>query len=155
VQLLFVAFIASLVFNAVALAVWRLDVGSRPIVLDGWRLVPAAPESRTPDTAGAVRPAPGPGAQESGDPYNARLRLHVTHVEEAKRVAIPFLDERTKKWQMTETAPEEGGTSVIDFDLRLKKSVDLAAFIRELEQGDPHVARVELLRSKSKKPKDE
>ena len=35
----------------------------------------------------------------------------------------------------------------------LKKSVDLAAFIKEIEQGDPHVVGVELTRTKSKKPK--
>ena len=155
VQLLFVAFIASIVFNAVVLAVWRMNFGGQPAVLNGWRLGPAAPEPQIADAGGIVRPAPGGGAEESGDPYNARLRLHVTQVEEAQRFAIPFLDERTKKWQLAEIAPEADGTSVIEFDIRLKKSVDLAAFIREIEQGDPDVARVELMRSKSKKAQDE
>jgi hypothetical protein len=152
VQLLFVAFIASIVFNAVTLSVWRMNFGSHPAVLNGWRLAPAGPEPQIADAGGTFRPAPGGGAEESGDPYNARLRLHVTQVEEAQRFAIPFLDERTKKWQVAEIAPEEDGTSVIEFDIRLKKSADLAAFIRAIEQGDPHVARVELMRSKSKKP---
>jgi hypothetical protein len=151
VQLLFVAFIASIVFNAVTLSVWRMNFGSHPAVLNGWRLAPAGAEPQIAEAGGIVRPAPGGGAEESGDPYNARLRLHVTQVEEAQRFAIPFLDERTKKWQVAEIAPEEDGTSVIEFDIRLKKSADLAAFIRAIEQGDPHVARVELMRSKSKK----
>ena len=60
-----------------------------------------------------------------------------------------------KKWQVAEITQEEDGTSVIEFDLRIKKSVDLAAFIREIERGDPHVARVELMKSKSKKSRDE
>jgi hypothetical protein len=154
VQLLFIAFIASIVFNAVTLMVWRLNVVSQPAVLNGWRLAEAGPQGQLPDASSTFRPDASGGAEESGDPFNARLRLHVTHVEEAQRFAIPFLEERVKKWQLAGIAPEEDGTPVIDFDLRLKKSVDLAAFIREIEQGDPHVARVELMRSKSKKPRD-
>jgi hypothetical protein len=105
-----------------------------------------------PDTGGAVRPAPAtdPGAAESGDPYNTRLLLHVTRVEEAQRFATAFLEERTKKWRVAETVQETDGTSVIAFEIRLKKSVDLAAFIRELERGDPHVTSVELMRIASK-----
>jgi hypothetical protein len=71
------------------------------------------------------------------------------------RFAIPFLQERSKKWRVAETTQEADGTSVIDFEIRLKKSVDLAAFIKEIERGDPHVVRVELTRIKPKKPKDE
>ena len=155
VQLLFVAFIASIVFNAVALTVWRLNVGSQPAVLNGWRLAEARPEGQLPGASGIGRPDARGGAEESGDPFNTRLRLHVTQVEEAQRFAVPFLEERVKKWQVAEITPEADGTSVIEFDLRIKKSADLAAFIREIEQGDPHVASVELMRSKSKKPKDE
>ena len=154
VQLLFVAFIASIVFNAVTLTVWRMNFGSQAAVLNGWRLAPAAPGQQTPEAGGIVRPASGGGAEGSGDPYNARLRLHVTEVEEAQRFATPLLDERTKKWQVVATTKEEDGTSVIEFDIRLKKSADLAAFIKAIEQGAPHVARVELIRSRSKKPKD-
>ena len=154
VQLLSVAFLASVAFNVVALTVWRLNVGSQPAVLNGWQLVPAAPDVPIPDPGSIVRPAPGPGAEESGDPYNARLRLHVTQVDAAQRFAIPFLQERTKKWRVAETSQESDGTSVIEFEVRLRKSVDLAAFIKEIEQGDPHVARVELTRIASKTAKD-
>ena len=150
VQLLFVAFIASVMFNAVALAVWRLNLASQPALLSGWRLVPAAPEAQSPDAPRIVGPSQGSGAEEVGDPCNTRLRLHVTQVEEAKRVAMAFLDERSKKWQIAAIGPDEGGTPVIEFELRLKKSVVLAAFIKELEQGNPHVTRVELTKIKSK-----
>jgi len=154
VQLLFVAFIASVVFNAVVLAAWRLNVGGQAAVLDGWRLVEAGPPGQAPKQSGAAAPGPVGGAAESGDAYNSKLRLHVTHVEEAQRFATALLDEHAKKWQVAEVTRDGDGTSVIEFDLRLRKSVDLAAFIRELERGDPHVTRVELLKSKSKKPKD-
>lgn len=156
VQLLFVALIASVLFNAVTLTVWRLNVGSQPAVIEGWRLVEAAPQGPMPAPRGmALRPDATGGAEEPADPYNARLRLHVTQVEAAQRFATAFLDEHAKTWRMAEVATEADGRSVIEFDLRLKKSVDLAAFIRGIEQGDPHVTRVELMRIKSKKPADE
>jgi hypothetical protein len=153
VQLLFVAFIASVVFNGVALTVWRLNFGSEAATLDGWRLVGAGPAPPIAVAAGMVRPDPAGGADDAGDPFNARLSLHVTQAEEAQRFAVPFLQERAKKWRLADVTHEADGTSVVEFDLRLKKSVDLAAFVRELEQGDPHVKHVELMRAKSKKPK--
>jgi len=41
VQLLFVALVASMLFNAVTLVIWRLNIGAQPAVLAGWRLVEA------------------------------------------------------------------------------------------------------------------
>ena len=154
VQLQFVALMASMLFNAVTLVVWRMNLGAQPAVLDGWRLVEAGPPLPAAP-AMALRPEPAGGAEEAAGPYNARLCLHVTQVEAAQRFATAFLDEHAKKWRMAEVASGADGTSVIEFDLRLKKSVDLAAFIREIEHGDPHVARVELTKSRSKKPKNE
>jgi hypothetical protein len=153
VQLLFVAFIASVVFNAVVLAVWRLNVGSQPVILRGWRLV-AAPEGQAAPAAAAIAP-PAAATEEPADRFNSRLRLHVTHTEEAQRLAIPIVEDRAKAWQVAEITQETDGTSVIEFDLRLKKSVDLAAFIKEIEKGDPYVTRVELMKSKAKQPKEE
>ena len=152
VQLLVVALLASIMFNAVALAVWRLNVGGEAAVLDGWNLVPASMGAQIQGAASAPRPVPP--EEESPDPYNARLRLHVTQLDEAQRFAIPFLQERTKKWRVAETVQEAADAFVIEYEVRLKKSVDLAAFVRELEQGDPHVKKVELMRSKSKTPKE-
>jgi hypothetical protein len=63
-----------------------------------------------------------------------------------------LLEDRVKAWQVAEVIQDPDGSSVIEFDLRLKKSTDLAAFIKEIEQGDPYVARVELMKIKSKKP---
>jgi hypothetical protein len=155
VQLLSVAVLASIMFNVVTLAVWRLHLGTQPVVLDGWRIMAPAPETPSPaPPALALKPDTGGGAEESADPYNAQLRLYVTQVEAAQRFAAAFLDEHAKKWRMAEVATEADGTSVIEFDLRLKKSVDLAAFIRGIEQGDRHVTKVELTRTKSKKAAD-
>jgi hypothetical protein len=158
VQLLFVAFLASVVFNAVALAVWRLNVGSQPAVLQGWRLVEAAPAAAAGPAsaaAGAAAPAPSGASAAPGDAYNSRLRLFVTDVEEAQRFAVPVLEGRAKKWHLAEISREGDGTPVLEFDLRLKKSVDLAAFIKELEHGCPHVTAVELKKSKTKQSEGE
>jgi hypothetical protein len=155
VQLLFVALIASALFNAVTLSIWRLNVGSQAAVLDGWRLAEAGAGPPDPESAGiALRPDATRDAEDAGDPYNTRLRLHVTRAEGARRFAAAYLDEHAKKWRTAEVTAEVDGTSVIEFDLRLKKSVDLAAFIKGIEQGDPHVTKVELTRSKSKATTD-
>jgi hypothetical protein len=154
VQLLFVAFIASIVFNVVALTVWRLNVGGNPAVLEGWRLVRAEPEGQGP-AAASIAAAPVPVTGEPAERYNTRMRLHVSHVEKAQALAIPLLEGRAKAWQVAEITQDADGTSVIEFDLRLKKSVDLAEFIREIEHGDPYVTRVELTKVKSAKAKEE
>lgn len=156
VQLLFVAFIASVVFNAVVLAVWRLNLGGQPAVLQGWRLVPAPAEGQAPSgpvLAAAVPQAPV--TEESAERFNAVLRLHVTQVEQAQALALPLIEDRVKAWRVAEINQQADGTSVIELDLRLKKSVDLAAFIRDIEKGDPFVTRVELMKTKSKTPKEE
>jgi hypothetical protein len=155
VQLLFVALVASVLFNAVTLTVWRLNLGGQAAVLEGWRLMNAPAAPPYPDAVSiAVRPDATGGAADSGDPYNSRLRLHGTQIEAAQRFAAAFLDEHAKKWRTAEIAAEADGTSVIEFDLRLKKSVDLATFIKGIEQGDPHVRKVELTRSKSRTTTD-
>jgi hypothetical protein len=145
VQLLAVAVIASMLFNAVALTVWRMNFGSKPAVLRGWQLAELAPEGQHAD---------GDAAEERHDPFNARLRLHATQLEQARHFVIPFLEERVKKWQIAEVTPQEDGTSIIEFNLRIKKSTDLAAFIHAIEQGDPHVSKVELTKLESKKHKN-
>jgi hypothetical protein len=154
VQLLAVAFIASIVFNAVVLAVWRLNGGSQAAGLDGWRLVEAGPPGQVPGEIGAAAPGPVGGTTEPGDAYNSTLRLQVTHVEEAQRFATAVIEAHAKKWQVAEVTRAGDGAAVIEFDLRLKKSVDLAAFTRELERGGPHVTRVELVKSKGKKSQE-
>lgn len=53
VQLLVVAFIASLVFNAVVLTIWHTRFAIRPVVVDGW-YVRRAPAQEYPDTSRSV-----------------------------------------------------------------------------------------------------
>jgi hypothetical protein len=84
VQLLFVALIASVVFNAVTLTIWRLNVGSQPAVLEGWRLAERGGRQPIPDAAGtSLRPDTG---IEQGE-------ATVTGVEPVRVKARPHVDE--------------------------------------------------------------
>lgn len=151
VQLLFVAVLASIVFNAVTLTVWGLSVGTRPVVLDGWRIAVAGPGPASP---GAPTAAPGPlagsPAGDAAEPYNMRLRIQATQADAARQFAESYLDAHAKPWCLGEVTTGADGASILEFQLRLKKSADLAAFIKGLEQGDPHVTNVELMRMKAK-----
>lgn len=153
VQLLAIALIASVVFNATALAVWKSNFGEYPAVLSGWRLVPAEEAGATPAAAGAAKGGPaGGGPDGEKSPFNAKLRVQTKQIEAAERAAIPILDKSAKHWQVAQVTETEDGSSVVEFDLRLKKSTDLAEFIREIERCETaHVGKVELKQQKAAK----
>lgn len=142
VQLLSVALLGSMVFNAVALIVWRMNYGSSPAVLHGWQLV--EPGGKAIAT-GAVAQVEGPGPpDEAVERFNALLRVQTAQPQDAQAFIVPLLEARSKKWQLAQVAAQEDGTSILEFDLRIKKSVDLSAFTRELELGAPLITNVEL-----------
>ena len=89
-----------------------------------------------------------PDARKS--PFNAVLRVQTTRAEAAQKAVIPILDANTKKWQIAEVIHAEDGSSIVEFDVRLKKSTDLAAFIKEIEEGEENVGKVELRKHKKK-----
>jgi hypothetical protein len=141
VQLLAVAVIASVLFNAVALTAWRVNFGGTPVVINGWRIASPEPEDMGHDTGAN-------GAHDSeGDehaPFNAQLRLLARDFEQARDFLTPLFEQRVKKWQVAEVATQQDGTSLVEFDLRLRKSTDLVQFVRAIEQGAPLVSKVEL-----------
>lgn len=51
-QLTTVAYLASLIFVAITLAVWKSNYGSEPAVLSGWRIVPPEAQAQVPETPG-------------------------------------------------------------------------------------------------------
>ncbi len=147
VQMLAVAVIASMIFNAVALTVWKMNFGSTPATLNGWRV--AEPGLQAP---GAAQVAAAPdGDDEPRNPFNFRLRVHAAQLEPAQYFVIPFLEARVKRWQIAEVMPLDDGTTVIEIDLKLKKSIDRDAFIDAIEHGDSHLSGVELSKLDSKK----
>ncbi len=145
VQLGSVAILASVFFNVVALIVWRVDFGAEPAILSGWRLVRAGKEGRLLGVSGVVQPDTVAGDGNGQKPYNAQLRIHTTKVDAAQQATIPILESNAKRWQEVQVIQKEDGTSIVVFDIRLKKSVDLSAFIREIEKSEKkHVDKVEL-----------
>jgi hypothetical protein len=151
VQLLAIAFIASVVFNLTALAVWKSNFGEYPAVLSGWSIVPVEAAGLLPSGTGLT--SNGAGHQgPAKSPFNARLRVQTTQVATAERAVIPILEDSAKNWQLSQVTQLADGSSVVEFDLRLRKSVDLAAFLREIEQSErAYIGKVELKQHKASK----
>ena len=132
VQLGSVAVLASVAFNAVALAIWRMNYGAQPATLSGFRLVRPAKERSLPTSAKASK-------------ATAKLRVHTAQVEAARQAAVALLATYAKQWQQVGIVQQEDGPTIIEFDVRLKKSTDPTAFIRHLEEGaESHISTVEL-----------
>ena len=142
VQLLSVALLGAMVFNAVALIVWRMNYGSSPAVLHGWQLVDAG--GQTVSSGALARVDAPPVVDEAIERFNALLRVQTAQPQDAQAFIVPLLEARSKKWQLAQVTVQEDGTSILEFDLRIKKSVDLSAFTRELELGAPLISNVEL-----------
>ena len=132
VQLGSVAILASVAFNAVALGIWRMNYGAQPATLSGFRLVRPAQDRSLPAPAKARK-------------ATARLRVHTAQVEAAQQAIAAFLATYAKQWQQVGIVQPEDGPAIIEFDVRLKKSTDPTAFIRQLEESAAsHISTVEL-----------
>ena len=152
VQLLVVAFFASVFFNIIALMVWRWDFGASPAVLHGWQLVDPPEAGQLLGVSGVVQPAAAIDEGGRVKPFNAQLRIHTTQVEAAQKAAVPILDENVKKWQLAQIIQNEDGTAFVEYDVRIKKSQDLEAFIEEIEASELKLAgKVEVTKKKAKK----
>ena len=132
VQLGSVAILASVAFNAVALGIWRMNYGAKPATLSGFRLVHPAKEQSLPAPVKARK-------------ATARLRVHTAQVEAARQAVTAFLATYAKQWQQVGIVQPEDGPAIIEFDVRLKKSTDPTAFVRQLEESSAsHISTVEL-----------
>lgn len=133
IQLGEVSVLASVAFNAVALGVWRMNYGANPATLSGFRLVRSDKDQSSP------------GAPAKASKATARLRVHTAQVEAAQQAVAAFLATYAKQWQQVGIVQPEDGPAIIEFDVRLKKSTDPAAFIRQLEESAAsHISGVEL-----------
>ncbi|MEO1170636.1 MAG: DUF4956 domain-containing protein [Myxococcota bacterium] len=140
VQLTNVAFIASIFFNIVALYAWRNSFGESPALLSGWNLIEEPPPLVDPALL-------SPAEESSKARYNTLLRLPTTDVEATQRSVLPLLDTVSKGWRFLRVVPEDGN-EVVEFEARLKKSVDYARFARDLENSARETGRVEITRIK-------
>lgn len=145
VQLLNVALFASVIFNIVALVVWKADFGAQPAVLSGWNLVPADESGQLLGVSGDVQEQAPDSGDETQPSYNARLRVHTTRIQSAQNAVIPVLESSAKFWRQSRIIQNEDGTSIVEYDIRLKKKADIEEFVREIEESEKkHVGKVEI-----------
>ena len=134
-QLILVAYLASVVFVIVTLGVWKSNFGAQPEVLSGWRI----DDSRKWSTA------PGEGAITTENLYNAQIEVHTTKVNVAKKSTVQILEPSAKRWQVANVVENPDGTAIVVFDVWLKKSVTLPAFIQDIEEnGRGYIKSVKL-----------
>jgi hypothetical protein len=160
-----VAFVISVLFNAVALALWYTDFGRSP-ALEGRvaerRLQRAMEQlSRTgtfvarmdeqvfQDMSAEQLTAVADRAwrrarrhnPETPDPEGRRealLRVRTTDVQAARLTIEPLLNEHLKKWRFGGVVHEPDGTHVVEYAVTLKKSISSDAVLQTLRaQGEP------------------
>lgn len=124
-QLILVAYLASLVFVTITLGVWKSNFGAQPEILSGWRI----------DDSRKWGPAPGEEAIATKNLYNAQIEVHTTKVNVAKKSTVQILESTTKRWQVADVVENPDGTAIVVFDVWLKKSVTLPAFIQDIEEN--------------------
>lgn len=133
-----VAILASVAFNVVVLAVWRMNWGAEPAVVSGFRLVHPAREE-------AMSGGSDPPGDKKPKPFNARLRVHTSRAGAARQAAEALLATHAARWQLAGTVEQTGDASIVEFDVRLKKKTDPAAFTAALEEiTGGYAAKVEL-----------
>jgi len=143
VQLLSVAFLASVLFTAVTLAVWGTRFAENPPQLVGVRLIRADPAPR-----GAF---PGEGTLGVGERVGAEstetvFSIHSTHPEQAERLADLVFSRYAKEWRLDRVVEGEGegGSSVLEFSVRLKKRTVPATVVSVIrEMGGSSIEAVE------------
>lgn len=130
------AILASVAFNAIVLSIWRMNYGATPIVLSGFRIVHSAKASSLLSAS---------AAQAKSPKYNAKLRVHTTQSKAAQQAVVALLETYAKRWRQVRTVPKKDGTDSIEFDVRLKKTMDPAAFTRKLQKNaESYINKVEL-----------
>ena len=130
------AFLSSVAFNATILGVRRMNYGETPIVLSGFRIVHSAEERSLLSAS---------DAQAKSRKYNAKLRVHTTQPKAAQQAVVAFLETYAKRWRQVQIVPEKDGTDIVEFDVRLKKTMDPAAFTRNLQKNtESYINNVEL-----------
>ena len=141
-QLTTVAYLASLVFVAISLGVWKSNFGARPAVISGWTIVypeKSAQVSKTSDKAIATQ-----------KPCDAQIEVHATNVEEVQKATDLILNSNTKRWQVADVINNEDGTVVVVFDIWFKKSVKSLSLVRNIEEsGKGYINDVRLRGSNS------
>ena len=74
-----------------------------------------------------------------------RLELKITgQAEVARRAAESVLASSTKRWEFVRAGPLTGGGEMLEYKVRLKKSIPSETLLQSLRAGAPHVTGVQL-----------
>ena len=169
-----VAGVSSVVFNVVVLGLWQFNVGNiyvdqrdrvaplRPgeallgpggktgefmAVGDPQLLAALTPAELEEVADRAARLQAYVAARASDDKkkrFTAVVLVHTTQPKPAQQAVEAILEEQTKRWRLAEILPGEGGTSTLEYLVRLKDGVEAGAFLDDLQRrGAPSVAAAE------------
>jgi hypothetical protein len=165
--------VSSIVFNLVVLGLWRFNIGNIYVDQQG-RVAPLRPGEALlgpgktgefmavgdPQLLAALTPAELEevadraarlqayvAARASDDKkkrFSAVVLVHTTEPKPAQQAVEAIFEEQTKRWKLTEILPGEGGTSTLEYLVRLKDEVEAGAFLDDLQRrGAPSVAAAE------------
>ncbi len=168
-----VAGVSSVVFNVVVLGLWHFNIGNIYVDQQG-RVAPLRPGEALlgpgktgefmavgdPQLLAALTPAELEevadraarlqayvAARASDDKkkrFSAVVLVHTTEPKPAQQAVEAIFEEQTKRWKLTEILPGEGGTSTLEYLVRLKDEVEAGAFLDSLQRrGAPSVAAAE------------
>lgn len=136
VQAIDVAYVMSLVFSLVVLALWKLNVGG------GFR----GDEFATPPGSLAVS-----GPTDGNDkPFTGMLTVRAGDADAVRGHVQDLFEDVSKRWKLLDITEDEGGGTVIEYAVRLKKSADPASI-----QEDVKVRGGAQVRAVSYRPIDE
>ncbi len=126
-QLTTVAYLASLSFVAVTLAVWKTNFGAEREEVSGWRILPGEKGGQTS----------GSGSKPivAGRPRDGRIEVHASKPNAARKAAARVLESRTRQWRLADVAKNPDGTAVVVFDVWLEPTVDPASIVGEIEEA--------------------
>jgi hypothetical protein len=165
--------VLSLVFNLVVLALWHFNFGNIYVDQRG-RVAPLRPGEALmgpgktgeflavgdPQLLAALTPAELDEvadraarlqayiAARSEDTkkkrFTAVVLVHTTEPKTAQQAVEIVFEEQTKRWRLSEILPGEGGTSTLEYLVRLKEEVEAGVFLDDLKRrGAPSVVATE------------
>jgi uncharacterized membrane protein YhiD involved in acid resistance len=129
IQLLVVALVASVMFNAVVLALSRAKYASSPRQLDGWALSPAVPEEAIPKANRTV-------AVRVDAPSQAKAEARLETI-------FPLC---AKEWEQAAAEPLESGGVRLEYRVTLKKRTTPDSLVSTIANlGVPEIGGVSLI----------
>jgi uncharacterized protein DUF4956 len=168
-----VAAVSSVVFNVVVLGLWHFNVGNIYVDQQG-RVAPLRPgeallgpaktgefmavgdpkllEALTPDeleqVADRAARLQAYIAARSDDTkkkrFSAVVLVHTTEPKSAQPAVEQVLENQTKRWRLAELLPSVGGTTTLEYMVRLNDDVTAGALLDELKRlGAPSVVAAE------------